>query len=332
MSGGRSRRFDPVVETTPGSSGGSTGGSTADKRLRAAWLYYNRGLTQKEVADRLGISRATVIRMLEEAQRRAEVRVWISEPPGESVQLALRLEAAYGLAEARVVPGGDRVFETVGLALGAFLSERLADGMTVGVGWGRTLNAALAGFLPGPRRDMRVLSLLGGVIQPGTINPADFAWRLASATSATCHLFLAPLLVDSADTRSRLIDCCGLGRIFDLARGMDLAVISCGDPRGRDGSLASNFIDAEVRRELVAAGAIADVLCQFIDAEGRTLPHPMRDRLMAVDLDCVATARQVVVATGGAERAAALAAALRRFPGAVLITDEAAGRRLLELA
>ena len=48
-------------------------------RIRAAWLYYNEGLTQKDVADRLGISRSTVIRMLEEARKRAEVQIWISD-------------------------------------------------------------------------------------------------------------------------------------------------------------------------------------------------------------------------------------------------------------
>ena len=32
-------------------------------RLRAAWLYYNEGLTQKDVAEQLGISRTTVIRV-----------------------------------------------------------------------------------------------------------------------------------------------------------------------------------------------------------------------------------------------------------------------------
>ena len=30
-------------------------------RLRAAWLYYNEGLTQKDVAEQLGISRTTVV-------------------------------------------------------------------------------------------------------------------------------------------------------------------------------------------------------------------------------------------------------------------------------
>ena len=47
-------------------------------RVRAAWLYFSRGLTQQQVADQLGISRSTVIRLLEEARLRAEVQIWIN--------------------------------------------------------------------------------------------------------------------------------------------------------------------------------------------------------------------------------------------------------------
>lgn len=46
----------------------------ASLRLRAAWLYYNQGLTQKDVAERLGISRSTVIRLLDEALKRSKCR------------------------------------------------------------------------------------------------------------------------------------------------------------------------------------------------------------------------------------------------------------------
>ncbi len=48
-------------------------------RLRAAWLYYNQGLTQKDVAEQLGISRTTVIRLLDEAMKRSEVQIWIND-------------------------------------------------------------------------------------------------------------------------------------------------------------------------------------------------------------------------------------------------------------
>ena len=33
----------------------------SDLRIRAAWLYHSQGLTQKDVAERLGVSRGTVI-------------------------------------------------------------------------------------------------------------------------------------------------------------------------------------------------------------------------------------------------------------------------------
>ncbi len=77
---------------------------TASLRLRAAWLYYNQGLTQKDVAEQLGISRTTVIRLLDEAMRRSEVQIWINEGIDDCVELAIKLERAYGLDEAIVVP------------------------------------------------------------------------------------------------------------------------------------------------------------------------------------------------------------------------------------
>lgn len=76
----------------------------ASLRLRAAWLYYNQGMTQKDVAEKLGISRSTVIRLLDEAMKRSEVQIWINEGIEDFVELAGRLEAAYGLDEAVIIP------------------------------------------------------------------------------------------------------------------------------------------------------------------------------------------------------------------------------------
>ena len=114
----------------------------ASLRLRAAWLYYNQGMTQKDVAEKLGISRSTVIRLLDEAMKRSEVQIWINEGIEDFVALAGRLEAAYGLDEAVIIPcpekaSAESTAKAVGLALGQFLSEAVPNDATIGVGWGR---------------------------------------------------------------------------------------------------------------------------------------------------------------------------------------------------
>lgn len=301
-------------------------------RLRAAWLYHGRGLTQKEVAGALGVSRATVVRLLDEALRLGEVQVWLEDEGATPVGLAVALEERFGLSEAVVAPATGDPAADVGRALGALLSEVLADGMTVGVGWGRVLKSALEHVEPQRREGMRVVSLMGGIVGSGAANPVEFAWRLAGLTGARCHLLLAPLVVESADTKRKLLEDSGLGEILDLAARLDLAVMSCGDPCAEGGSLAADRLAPEVRAELVARGAVSDVMCQFLDAEGRRVDHAVADRIMGVDLDLVARAGRVVLATGGASRAPAIRAALKRFPGAVLVTEEGAARALLALA
>ena len=47
----------------------------ASLRLRAAWAYHAYGLTHTEVAEQLGVGRSTVIRLLDEARHRGEVKI-----------------------------------------------------------------------------------------------------------------------------------------------------------------------------------------------------------------------------------------------------------------
>ncbi|WP_405029285.1 sugar-binding transcriptional regulator [Neorhizobium sp. SHOUNA12A] len=305
-------------------------------RLRAAWLYYNQGLTQKDVAERLGLSRSTVIRLLDEAMKRSEVQIWISEGIDTCVELAIRLEKAYGLDEAVVVPAprdnsAAALASSVGLALGQFLSEVVQDDMTIGVGWGRTMTASLGSFRPPRRKNCKVVSLLGGIVAVHQTNPIDYTWRFAGQLGAECYMFLAPLLVDSVKTKRALIEQCGLNTIYDLAENLDLAVVSCGDIGPHSTSLSEGFISKAELDRLIAAGCVCDTMFNFLDEEGRSVDHKLNERVMSVDLDTLRQAKHIVLSSGGAHRAVAIRATIRRVGCNTLITDETAAKELLRL-
>lgn len=317
----------------------TTYSEAASLRLRAAWLYYNQGMTQKDVAEKLGISRSTVIRLLDEAMKRSEVQIWINEGIEDFVSLAGQLEATYGLDEAVIIPSpsADRATaegtaKAVGLALGQFLSETVPNDATIGVGWGRTMTASLSSFRPPRRENCKVVSLLGGIVAVHQTNPLDYTWRLASALGAECYMFLAPLLVDSVETKRALIEKCGLATLYNLAETLDLAIVSCGDIGPHSTSLSEGFISKETLRELVEAGCVCDTMFNFIDAEGRSVDHPINQHAMAIDLDTLRKAKHIVLASGGAHRAIAIRATIKRIGCNTLITDEAAARALMELA
>ena len=49
-----------------------------DPIVWAAWLYYEERMTQEEVADRLGVSRASVVNFLQEARDRGVVTIAVA--------------------------------------------------------------------------------------------------------------------------------------------------------------------------------------------------------------------------------------------------------------
>jgi DNA-binding transcriptional regulator LsrR (DeoR family) len=121
----------------------------------------------------------------------------------------------------------------------------------------------------------------------------------------------------------------GLRELLERARRVDLAVVSVGDVSEAATLFRENLLPRSALASLKEAGAVGDVLCHFIDDEGKVVDHPVNRRVIAVDLEDLRRVPKIVVAAGGRRKVAAIRAALKATGAEVLITEEAAARGLL---
>ena len=117
--------------------------SEKDKRYKdsllykVAWLYYIDGLTQKEIADRLSVSRIKIIKMLEESRKKKIVRFHFSTVYRDKNKIEQQLIEKYNLKDVFVVPwsSNENLAEDLGQATAMYLNDLIKDNSFVGVGY-----------------------------------------------------------------------------------------------------------------------------------------------------------------------------------------------------
>jgi DNA-binding transcriptional regulator LsrR (DeoR family) len=314
-------------------SNGVNEAGAPDPMVRAAWLYYVEDLTQAQIARLMHVTRARVIALLAGARDAGLVRVHVEASASSQIALQQALTSRFGLRHAVVVPSASQASQASALvahAAGRFLSERLRDGMTIGIGWGATLHLALKAVEARAHERLAVVSLLGGTTHSRALTPPAVARRLADMLHADCYQLTAPLVVADEANRAALWAEPALRDLRERARRVDLALVSVGDVSADATLFASDVLPRSAVRELAAAGAVGDVLCRFIDAQGRAVDHAVNRRTMAIDPADLAQVPEVAIASGGRAKAAALRGALAALRASTLITDEAAAAALLD--
>jgi DNA-binding transcriptional regulator LsrR (DeoR family) len=307
-------------------------GRIARNRLRIAWMYYVEGLTQNEIAEKLGIGRVTVVRNINEAMKQREVKIWIEGEVAECFQLEKQLIAAFDFKDAVVVPeptNAAHVTKSIGVAAGMYITDRLTDDMSIGVGWGATLYESLQTLAPRELENVQVISLLGGIVQARRNNPSEFAWQFARTVGADCYLLAAPAVVDSPETKEALIERCGLNDVLRRAQRIDMALLSVGTMAPDSTAFRFGFSSEEERSALIRKGAVGDLLYNFYDSSGTLVDHPINQRIMSIPLDQLRNVPTRVIASGGHEKVESILGAIKLVSCNVLITNEATARELL---
>ena len=302
-------------------------------RARAVWLYFVEGHTQNEIANMLGLNRVAVVRLIADARRRNEVRISISAPLAELSGIEQAMQVRYGIARVIAAPvstAGIDPVKVIAAAAGSYIKPRCAPAMTVGVGWGRTLYNSLPFIAGRTLEDFRVVSLLGGIAAARRFNPAEFAWQFAELFQGEGYLIPAPAIVDSPETKHALLEHCGLAEIFQMADHLDVVLLSVGSMSGLTTSYRMGHVSEAERRELVAAGAVGDLLYNFIDEDGQTVDHPVNRRVMSVDIPRLRRTPERVLVSGGVDKLPVLRGAIKALSPTVLITDELTAAALAE--
>ena len=301
-------------------------------RARAIWLYHVEGCTQNDIAPQLGINRVMVVRLLADARRRNEVRITISAPLTELLLLEREMETRFDINRVIVAPFADAEADPVKViaaAAGNFISREMKAGMTVGVGWGRTLFNTLPFITGATLEDFRVVSLLGGIAAARRFNPAEFAWQFAELFQGEGFLIPAPAVVDSPETKHALLERCGLSAIFEMADNLDVVLLSCGGIGSLTTSYRTGYLSEADRRSLIEAGAIGDVLYNFIDEMGNLVEHEVNNRVISVNLARLRRTPERVLISGGKDKLIAMHAAITTVAPTTLILDEQTAIALL---
>lgn len=301
-------------------------------RARVAWLYHIENYTQNDIAAQLGINRVMVVRLLAEARRRNEVRVTISSALSDMIALERELETTFGIKQVIVAPFADAEGDptkVIAAAAGTLITGMMHSSMIVGVGWGRTLYNTLPFIAGAALDDFRVVSLLGGISAARRFNPAEFAWQFAELFKGEGFLVTAPAVVDSPETKHALLERCGLAAIFEMADKLDVALLSVGGISALTTSYRTGYLSEADRRSLIDAGAVGDVLYNFIDKDGNVIDHEVNARVISVNLERLRRTPERILISGGPEKLEALRASLITIKPTTFVTDEQTAGALL---
>jgi lsr operon transcriptional repressor len=307
----------------------------AQTQVRAAWLYYVEGLTQAEIAERLKMTRLRVNRLLAEARSSGLVNITINSRLESCVRLERALVAEFGLKAAVVVPSPadpDQVAAQIGKAAGDFVSRIIEESPSgiFGVGWGGTLRETIRHIRAGQYRGLTVTSMMGGLTYGIEINTFEIASRFARLWQAECHYLAAPIYAGTPQSRDTILAQDVFEAAFARIQATDVAILSAGDLSERS-LLVRYGLPGDIRVEgLARAGAVGDILGQFIDRSGQAIAHPINRRAIALPLDELRRIPTVILASGGTNKADIIAASLRGKLASVLITDEDAAAAIVE--
>jgi len=307
----------------------------SDEQLRlVARLYYLDGMGQAQVAHFVKVSQAKVSRMLTLARQRGIVRISVAryEPRHQALERQLckrfRLRAA---AVVRTLPGAsvEEVRRAVGHFGAPFVASLLPAGSTVAIAGGRTIRELIASLPEDRARRLTVVQAMGSVDY--TVGPVDalelgrnLAWRMGG-------FFLTlntPAFVADRRTRDSFL---AHEQIRGLWRQLQQATVALIGIGTLENSVFAerNLFSATDRRLLESCGAVGEICGRFYDAAGRECDSPWRDRVMSIELEQVRRIPQVIAVVAGADRAAALTAAIRGGLVKSLLIDEAGARALL---
>jgi len=303
--------------------------SDFDQLVLASRLYYELGETQHAIAERLGVTRPQVSRLLKRARAEGVVEIRIVDRTPIEDPAASTLRERFGLRAVHLAPTiagpEDLTRRMVGRLAAETFRDALRPGSIVGVGDGAAVAATAAALEEAATPvAITVVPLCGGFWSTGL--EREPYRRVADVLEAQARGLMAPGLVDDAATKRSLMAHAGLQAIVALWERLDVALFGIGGPAWSAGRVGE-AIEADLER----SAAVGEVLVAPFDLDGRFVCDALRERVIAFDARSLARVPASIGVASGPAKVRPILGALRAGVVGVLVTDVETARAVVAL-
>ena len=302
--------------------------------VRVAELYYDENKTQDEIGSLLGISRWKAGRLLTHARERGIVRIEIVHPRARRLSLEQQLRDHYSLHDVVIVPALDNengITDRVAHAAAEYLAQLRPPPHTLGVSWGRTLDAIAEQLPVGWTSGVTVVQINGGVSRnrrAGTA--ATLAATIAQRGAGSAVLLPSPAILEQVATKRAIEADRTVADVLALAGAASAYLYSAGVADATSVLVESGYLTRDDVDELVRQGAVGDVVGRYIDAAGRIVDPGLDERTVGLGLDELRSAAIAIFVVAGNSKHSVARAVVTSGLCTVLVSDENTARALLE--
>jgi DNA-binding transcriptional regulator LsrR (DeoR family) len=299
---------------------------------RASWYYYKTGMNQGEIAKRLGINRARVINILNEARKDGTVTFHISGEDSEVMDLEVQLKEKWGLRDVFLTPGvfDEELKNDLSMAGAQYLEMNLPSKESlIALGWGETISGITRNLGRVIPERTSFVTLCGGVMHYlSEHTPANVGTPL-SGFLYPFHVIPTPLMVGSPELRDQLLNEPEVQHVMNMAQLADIAMVGIGSLKTSTEFEGFGYKSQKELDLLKKRGAVGEMHGEYFNSVGEPLELEHHHRLISIRLETLCKMKHVVGVAGGADKIEALQAALKGGFIHSLITDEMTARALL---
>lgn len=303
------------------------------KLVEISKLYYQRNLTQAEIAEKMKMSRPAVSKLLSEARARGIVHIEIRSPLETNVQLLDQLSMIYHLQGGLIVPSGgnpERIKQEVLVSQAALYMEKLIPTMKkIGLGWGYLMGCLVEEIelrQSGKKVQGDVCPVIGSA--PNDIKwyqPNELTRIFAEKVGYRPHYLHAPAFPMKAANKELFENTQEYQKISGLWSQLDAVIVGVGlHPSVPDQATAARF--SGLLRERKAVGMIATY---YYDEDGSFIESP-NDIVIRIPLDDMKRTNVFLFVSSGEKKVAAVRGALKTGIVTHLIIDDVTARKLIE--
>jgi DNA-binding transcriptional regulator LsrR (DeoR family) len=302
-------------------------------------MYHEQGLSQEEIAKRIGRTRSMVSRMLTEAERRKIVEVRVHRPRLTDTKMEGALSHQFNLKDVSVLLAapGEPVHEVrrrIGVEGARMLGQHLANNLVIGTGWGTSVGAVvqeLAGREPLSIKVVQLVAALGS--RNLDYDGHASVRRLVERIGGEGYYLHAPFMVENSALVQELFRNPSVRETVELFRKCDVAITGLGSTDPRFCSyFQAGYVPLEALGALRSAGAVGDVCGHHYDINGKAVAAEFDQRLVAIPRDDFVAIPTRIGVAHGSEKAAAILGALRAGYLTALVTDSLTASQALSLA